>query len=364
MGCPGAGASGLFALQRENNGRGACDMGAMPEFLPGYRSVENAKARQEFEKHWGTQLPAERGLTLPEMMAQARAGKVKGMVIFGENPVLALPQPEAVRAALGSLEFLLVADLFQTETAKLATVVLPAASFAEKDGTFTNFEGRVQRVRKVVEPVGDSRSDGKIVEGLTGHAGRPTRYASPDEVMDEIKELVPAYRGVNYADLDSRNEAWVEFAGARRDRSGKLQFSGQFGRFAPAAPLAQAPVVVGDEYPFILFLGSTLSHFGTGSRSSRCRRLKQFSPEPFVEIGAEDAEKLGIRTGERVTLTSAAGWVSVGARVTGGSAAGTCFMPISFPGCPAHSLLDAAGDGKGMTLKACAVRLEKGEGHG
>ena len=194
---------GIFALQRENNAHGACDMGTLPDFLPGYQSVGDAQNRKKFEERWGCQLPASVGLTALEMLEQAREGKVKGMFIMGENPVASFPQPTLVKKALASLDFLVVTDMFLTETAKLASVVLPAASFAEKEGTFTNFEGRVQRIQKAIEPVGDSLPDGEIILQLAEMLGSPMPYSSYQQVMEEIEEMVPFYHHLADADLDT-----------------------------------------------------------------------------------------------------------------------------------------------------------------
>jgi len=274
---------GIFALQRENNAQGACDIGSLPDFLPGYQGVDDVQARQNFEKRWGVSLPPNAGLTALEMIEQARKGKLKGMLIVGENPVASFPCPSLVRDALASLEFLAVSDLFLTETAKLATVVLPAASFAEKEGTFTNFEGRVQRVGKAIEPLGDSLPDWKIVLQLADRMGHPMPYSSPREVMDEIQELVPLYQRLGYADFTKEDLDWADLEsgrlGARRFYQG--QFPSGFGRFSPVEYIPSADIT-GDGYPLTLLTGSILNHFGSGTRSLRTSRLKKFSPQSPV----------------------------------------------------------------------------------
>lgn len=183
----GRGRGGIFVLKRENNAQGACDMGSLPGFLPGYQDVHDVEARRKFEEKWGVHLPTATGLTAIEMIEQAAAGKLKGMLVVGENPVVSFPRPSLVKETLTSLELLVVSDMFLTETAKLATVVLPAASFAEKEGTFTNFEGRVQRIRKAIEPVGNSLADWEIIVKLARRIGHPMPYPSPIKLWMRFK---------------------------------------------------------------------------------------------------------------------------------------------------------------------------------
>jgi len=293
---------GIFALQRENNAQGACDMGSLPDFLPGYQDLEG-KTKQNFEERWQACLPTNPGLTALEMIEQAGSGKLKGMLIMGENPASSFPCPSLVRKALASLELLVVADMFLTETAKLATVVLPAASFAEKEGTFTNFEGRVQPVRKAIAPLGDSLPDWDIILRLADNMGHPMPYSSPQQVMDEIEELVPLYQGLAYADPETKGLDWADLKryrlGARRLYQGP--FPSGFGRFSPVE-YTPPTTVPGDEHQLILLSGSTLYHFGSGTRSLRASRLKKFSPHAWVEINSADAEHLGFGDGDVVRV--------------------------------------------------------------
>jgi len=353
---------GIFALQRENNAQGACDMGSLPDFFPGYQDISDAQARQSFEKCWGVSLPTNAGATALEMIEQAEKGGVKGMLIMGENPALSFPSSSLVKKALDSLEFLAVTDLFLTETAKLATVVLPAASFAEKEGTFTNFEGRVQEIRKAIKPSGDSLPDWEIILLLASKIGHPMPYASPQQVMDEIEELVPLYQHLGYTELETGDLEWADLEdnslGARRLYRGA--FPSGFGRFSPVkyTPPKKPPK---DGYPLTLQSGSTLYHFGTGSRSSRASRLNKFSPEAFVEINEVDAEDLGITQGDIVKVISLAGEITSKARVTDTLPPGMLFMPMSFPESPVNELFGIILDPRAKTpaLKACAVRLER-----
>ncbi|MBT9165981.1 MAG: putative formate dehydrogenase [Chloroflexi bacterium] len=293
---------GIYAIQRENNGQGASDMGSLPDFLPGYQSIGNALARRKFEESWGVDLPINPGLTALEMIEQAGEGKIKGMYIVGENPALSFPAPSFTREALSSLDFLVVQDLFLTETARLAHLVLPAASFAEKDGTFTSFERRVQRVRRAIEPRGESLPDWQITQRLanrvrdtltvSGHGPRTTdtddmEYTSPQEIMNEIRELVPLYQGIDYADMGAGGMCWPK---SNVDRSGtrclyEAGFPQGFGRFSVVE--YQPPVEKSEEgYLVEAPADRTLYQFGSGARSSRSRRLKTMM-ESFVKASEE-----------------------------------------------------------------------------
>jgi formate dehydrogenase alpha subunit len=353
---------GIFALQRENNANGACDMGALPGFLPGYLSIDDAQNRKKFEERWGGQLSVRTGLTALEMMEQAREGKVKAMLIMGENPVASFPQPAHVKKALAFLDFLVVTDMFLTETARVATVVLPVASFAEKDGTFTNFEGRVQRLHKAIEPAGDSLPDGEIVMRLARMMGSPMPYASPQQVIDEIEEMIPFYRHFAHTDVDAMgldlSEVGGNTPGTRRLHRGL--FPSGFGRFSPVEFVPQQDIAT-DGYPFILMVGSSRYHFGTGSRSSRSARLKRFCPEAFLELSGDDAKDLGISDGDKVKVISAQGELLTSTRVSDRLPRGLLYMPISFPASPVYELFSTIIDHqtKAPALKTCAVRLER-----
>ncbi len=358
----GHGRGGIFVLQRENNAQGACDMGSLPDFLPGYQDMHDVEARRKFEERWGVHLPTTTGLTAVEMIEQAAAGKLKGMLVMGENPVASFPCPSLVRKALTSLELLVVTDMFLTETAKLATVVLPAASFAEKEGTFTNFEGRVQRIRKAIEHVGDSLADWEIIVQLALRIGHPMPYSSPRQVMDEIQELVPLYQRLAYADFEAQDLAWADLEGSHLGarRLYKGLFPSGFGRFSPVEYVPPAGLS-GDEYPLTLMVGSTLPHFGSGTRSSRSPRLKKFSPQAWVEICNHDARRLSVNDGDKVRVVSHVGDMTTSIRVTETLPSGMLFMPMSFPGSPVNELFGIVLDPRSKTpsLKSCAVRLER-----
>jgi predicted molibdopterin-dependent oxidoreductase YjgC len=349
----GDGGGGIYALQRENNAQGACDVGTLPDFLPGYQSLEDAQARSNFEARWGCQLPVGVGLTALEVISGVKEGKIRGMYIVGENPAVSFPHSNLVRQALESLDFLVVQDMFLTETAKLAKVILPAASFAEKEGTFTNFDGTVQRVRRVLELVGDSLSDWEIILRLAEKMNRPMPYSSPQEVMNEIAELVPLYQGVDYVKLDVKSY-----------RLGKKQATSGQGKFSPVKYVPRPSSE--NEYPFTLLAGTTLYQFGTGSRSLRSSRLRKFLPEAFVEISKADAKRLKVKDGDRVKVMSPTGELTAIAKVTDTLNQGMVFMAVSFSESPVSGLFDIVLDPRTKTpaLKTCQVRLERIESHG
>ncbi len=350
----GDGGGGIYALQRENNGQGACDMGTLPDFLPGYQGLEDSQAREKFEARWGCHLPADAGLSALDMIIGAREGKIRGMYIMGENPAVSFPHSTLVRQALEPLDFLVVQDMFLTETAKLAKVVLPAASFAEKEGTFTNFDGAVQRLRKVLEPFGDSLPDWEITLRLAQMMNYPMSYSSPQEVMTEIAELVPSYQGVKYADLERKGQ-----------RFRKRELSNKLGRFSPVEYIPQ-PESSENGYPYTLLAGTVLYQFGSGSRSSRSSRLRKFLPEAFVEISKSDAKSLKVKDGDKVKVMSPVGELTAAVKVTDTLNKGTVFMSVSFPESSVNGLFDIVLDPrtKSPALKACPVRLERIGSHG
>jgi formate dehydrogenase alpha subunit len=358
---------GIYAMQSDRNGQGACDMGALPDFLPGYQSVEDNQTRKKFENLWGVNLPSGIGLTALEMIEQARAGRIKCMYIVGENPALGFPNPEFVREVLASLDFLVVQDLFLTKTAKLATVVLPAASFAEKDGTFTNFEGRVQRVRKAMKPVGESLPDWDIIVKLADKMGQPIKYPSLQKFMDEVEELVPLYQDIGYAVSEKKSTDRFELDSSlsAKRRLYKGRFPCGFSRFSPMEK-GQPGEIEKDGYPLTLIIGSILFRFGHGSRTARSPRLSEFSPQVYVEICETDAKPLEIVDGTEVKLISEMGEVTAAARITDTLPPGTLFMPKSFPDTYVNRLFNIVLDQRSKTpsIKACKVRLERNGSNG
>jgi predicted molibdopterin-dependent oxidoreductase YjgC len=346
-------------------------MGTLPDFLPGYQSVTDARARKRFEDRWGVTLPTEAGLTALELMEQAKEGTIKGMYIVGENPALSFPHSGSIEETLGCLDLLVVQDLFLTETATLAHVVLPAASFAERGGTFTNFEGRVQRVQKAIEPLGESLPDWQVILRLADKMGYPLSYASPQQVMDEIADMcqLPAYtlyERVGYVEPEPKNSYQPESSssswGVGRIQGGA--FLKGFARFCPVEYVSKVPRR--EDYPLILLTGATLYHLGSGSRSSRSWRLKKFSAQAFVEISELDAHEFGVGNGDQVKIISPISELTTTVRIAHTISKGVLFMPTGFPETPVTKLFDITLDTESKTpsLTACNVRIEKAHSHG
>jgi formate dehydrogenase alpha subunit len=353
--------TGIYALQRENNGQGACDIGALPDFLPGYMDVKDIKARNAFGDFWKCRLPSERGLTALEMIEQAKNGALKGMYIIGENMVSSFPQPARVKEALESLEFLVVQDMYLTETAKLATVVLPAASFAEKEGTFTNFEGRVQKINKVIEPVGDCMADWHILTRLANKMGSPMKYTSPQQVMNEIIQLFSLM--AETTDTGGKKESGkvrrLDFPTLNRNLFNRP--SGKSYKFMVPDKGASVSEKSNDEYPFNLIAGSTLFHFGSGTRSSKSMPLMEYLPDVFIAVNKQDAKNLHIEQGDKVKVLSSYGEADALVDITNDLSPGTVFMPISFPHAPVYGLFSNEIDIEtgSPALKMCTVKLER-----
>lgn len=353
---------GVNPLRGQCNVQGACDMGALPEFFPGYARTKDEKAVEKFEKAWRAGLSRDKGLTIEEILQGAEEGKIKALYIMGENPVLSDPDCNRTVKALKNLELLVVQDIFLTETAELADVVLPAACFAEKDGTYTNTERRVQRLRKALEPPGEAREDWKIVCDLSSRMGYPMSYERPESVMDEISSLTPSYGGISYERLEGGGLQWpcpsADSQGTRYLHKDK--FSRGKGRFYPVSysPPAELP---DEQYPFLLSTGRVLYHFHTGTMSRKSEGINTVFPGPVVEMNPEDAEALGISEGENIRVSSRRGSVVARAKLSEGVKKGAVFMPFHFWEAPANTLTGAALDDEAKTpeYKVSAVRIER-----
>jgi formate dehydrogenase alpha subunit len=352
--------TGIYPLRGHQNVQGACDMGALPDVYSGYQKV--ALMRSKFEEAWSTELPENTGKTALEMLASAEEGHLKGLLIVGENPVMSFPDRSRVKKALESLDFLAVMDIFPTETTELADVVLPAASFAEKDGTFTSTERRIQRVRQAADPPGEARPEWKVVCEMLRRLKVPADYVSPAEVMDEIASLTPIYGGVSYDRLGQKGLQWPC---PSRDHPGtEVLHSEKFpiglARLRPVDHLnpSEAP---NEDYPFLLTTGRSLYHFHTGTMTRRTSLLEREMPLPFVEVSAKDAADLKIRTGQIVVVESRRGRVSLEAKVTPDIPEGMLFMPFHFHEAPANMLTSQALDPASRIpeLKVSAVRIRR-----
>ena len=357
----GRAGTGVNPLRGQNNVQGACDMGALPNVYSGYQKVTDPAVREKFRKAWGApDLPAEVGLTVTTAVDAAAEGKLKALYVMGENPMMSDPDQGHVRQALQKLDFLVVQDIFPTPTSELADVVLPAASYAEKDGTFTSTERRVQRVRKAIEPVGQSRPDWAILCEVAARAGFPMRYGSPGEIMDEIASVTPIYGGVSFERIDQVGLQWpcpdAGHPGTPVLHAGK--FSRGRGLFSPAEyrPPAELPDA---EYPFVLSTGRCYWHFHTGTMTRRSRLLDREERFPYVEINPADAKELAIRDRGWVLVATRRGEVKAMARVTDAAAKGVLFMPFHFEEAAANALTNNALDpeAKIPEYKVCAARI-------
>lgn len=355
--------SGVNPLRGQNNVQGACDMGALPNVFSGYQAVTVEENRAKMATAWGVQdIPAKPGLTVGEMMCAAAGGQIKGMYIMGENPVLADADANHVVHALKELDFLVVQDIFLTETAELADVVLPAASFAEKDGTFSNTERRVQRVRKAIEPIGQAKADWEIVCLLATVMGYPMNYKSAAEIMTEIGKVTPAYGGISFARLEQGSLQWPcpteEHPGTQYLHVNK--FSRGLGKFHAVeyVPQDEQPDA---EYPLVLNTGRRLYHYHTGSMTQRTGALELAYGIEHLEIHCEDAERLGICDGEMVKVTSRRGTVNVTAKVSDKVTPGMVFTSFHYPEVAINKLTNSASCpiAKIPELKVCAVKVEK-----
>lgn len=359
VGIPNA---GVNPLRGQNNVQGACDMGGLPNVFSGYQPVGDQAVRGKMAAAWGvTSLPSRPGLTLMEMMEGASKGEIRGMFILGENPMLSDPDLRHVEEALSKLEFLVVEDIFLTETGRLAHVVLPGACFAEKEGTFTNTERRVQRVRKAVDPPGQARQDWEILCDLSTRMGLPMHYESPEAIMEEIRQVTPSYGGITYKRIERTGLQWpcptLDHPGTQflhKDR-----FTRGRGLFSPVE-FQPPPEVPDAEFPMYLSTGRILYHWHGGSMTRRSRGLVERASRCEVEISPEDAERIGLKDGSKVRVVSRRGQIEALARITEKAVEGTVFVPFHFAEAAAnlltHSSLDPVSKIPGY--KVCAVRVE------
>ena len=353
--------TGINPLRGQNNVQGACDMGALPNFFTGYQPVADDAYRQKFAEAWGGPLPAQPGLTLGQMMDAAQQETLKAMYIVGENPVLADADAHHVADGLAKLDFLVVQDIFLTETAKLADVVLPAVSFAEKDGTFTNTERRVQRVRQAVPPLGDSLADWQIISALSNLLGYPMSYGHPEEIFRELAKVTPSYAGISYARLE---QAGIQWPCPQADHPGTpFLHQGEFvrgkGKFHAVHYLSPAELP-NEQYPLLLNTGRRLFHYHTGSMTLRTG-LQEICPEERLDVSLQDATALGLNQGERVRLTSRRGTVISSIHISDRVPRGMVFASFHFPEVAINQLTNDARCAKSniSEFKICAVKIEK-----
>jgi len=358
VGIPGG---GVNPLRGQNNVQGACDLAALPNVLPGYQKVDDDALRAKFEAAWSVKLPAKPGLTVVEMIHAAEAGDLKALYVMGENPMLSDPDVTHVEAALKNLDFLVVQDIFLTETAQLADVVLPAAAFAEKDGTFTNTDRHVQRVVQAIDPPGEARPDWQILCDLARRMGYEMSYEHPSQIADEVASLTPIYGGITYDRLGNMGLQWpcrnAEDPGTPYLHKGT--FTRGRGRFH-AVQFLPPRELPDTDYPFVLSTGRILQHFHTGTMSRRSEALDVLVSVGAIELHPDDAARLGIADGQTVRVRSRRGEIQIGARLTDRVAPGTTFLAFHYREAPANRLTIAALDpvAKIPEFKVCAVAVE------
>ena len=359
----GVAGGGVNPLRGQNNVQGACDMGGLPNVFSGYQPVTNDEIRQKMEQAWGvTDLPAKPGLTATQMIPKAHEGEIKALYIIGENPLVSDPDLNHARDCFSHLDFLVVQDIFLTETAQMADVILPSTCFAEKEGTFSNTERRVQRVRKAVEPPGQARPDWQIIADVSTAMGYPMTYRSAEEIMAEITRVTPSYGGISYDRIEKNGLHWpcptADHPGTPVLHVGQFPCGrGNFHAIDYLPPAEQ----VDEEYPVCLTTGRIIYHYHTGTMTRKSEGLNERAPENFVEMAAEDARRFGIDNGNLINIVSRRGKISARANVSDKGVAGTVFIPFHFAESAVNMLTNAALDpiAKIPEYKVCAVRIEK-----
>jgi formate dehydrogenase alpha subunit len=354
--------TGVNPLRGQNNVQGACDLGALPNVYSGYQQVANSVVQEKFERAWQASLSPVPGLTVVEMLHGAEDASIRGMYMMGENPFLSDPNINRVKKDLEALEFLVVQDIFLSDTARYADVVLPAASFAEKDGTFTNTERRVQLLRKVLDPPGQAKADWRILSEVAERLGYTMTYASSAKIMEEIAALTPIYGGMTHDRLQGFGLQWPcpdkEHPGTPYLHKGMFSRGKGLFHAVQYIPPAEEPDA---EYPLLLTTGRILYHFHTGTMSRRVDGLHAIRPDGFVEIHPDDASALKLSDGELARLSSRRGTVTAKTVVTERSRPGTVFMTFHYREAAANILTNDALDpvAKIPEFKVCAVKVEK-----
>ena len=354
---------GVNPLRGQNNVQGACDMGGLPNVFSGYQVVTDENNRKKMEAAWGVSgLPDYVGMTMTDMLPAILKGDIKALYIVGENPLVSDPDLNHAIKEMKALDFLVVQDIFLTETAQLADVVLPAVTFAEKEGTFSNTERRVARVRQAIPPLAGTRQDWQIIAEISGRMGYPMNYKNPEEIFEEVRKVTPSYAGLTYRRLDMGGIQWPC---PTEDHPGtvflhKDKFARGLGAFF--AIEHKDPAEMPDpEYPLYLTTGRLLYHYHTGTMSRKAKGLVEKAPECQVEISDLDAGKYGIAAGDRVRVKTRRGEITAKAQISPKAVPGTVFVPFHYAEAAANRLTNAALDpvSKIPEYKVCAVQIEK-----
>ncbi len=355
--------TGANPLRGQNNVQGACDMGGLPDVFPGYQKVTEEDKRAKFEKAWNVKLSGNPGLTVVEMMNAAVEGKIKAFYMMGENPMMSDPNIPHVKEALEKAEFIVCQDIFMTETTQFADVVLPVASFAEKEGTFTNTERRVLKVNKAIEPLPGVKEDWEVIQEVAKRMGYEMNYNSWEDILREINALTPSYAGIT-PERVKRGEK-LQWPCLSPDHPGtqylhKEKFTRGLGKFHPVdfIPPAELP---DDNYPFILSTGRMLYHYHTATMTRRSSSLVKYVNEAYAEMNPEDMKKMGINDGEKVKVSTRRGSIEIKAIESDRVFPGLVFIPFHFSEAAANILTNDALDpvAKIPELKVCACKVEK-----
>ena len=359
IGRPG---TGVNPLRGQNNVQGACDMACLPGNLPAYKRVAEDAERKPFEEAWGVKLPAKPGLTIPKIIDGAADGTVKALYVMGENPMMSDPDTAHVEHALKNLDLFIVQDIFLNETAQLAHVVLPSSAWAEKEGTFTNTERRVQRIRKAVDAPGEARDDWAIITAIADKMGAPWSYDSAQAVFEEVARVTASYAGITYDRIEWKGLQWpcptpghpgTPILHTAAFTRGKGLFT-----VCEHIPPAELP---DREYPLMLTTGRILYQYHTSTMSRRSKGLVSRTPDAFVEINPADAKKLGIGHGDKVEVASRRGTIEVTAEVSRKCDEGVVFIPFHYSEAAVNRLTNKAIDPVANIpeYKVCAVKMRK-----
>ncbi len=352
---------GVNPLRGQSNVQGACDMGGLPVVYTAYQQVTNAEVKEKFEKFWGCTLNPNNGLPMTVAFDKAHEGEMKAFYIMGENPMLSDPDLHHAEESLNKLEFVVVEDIFLTETAKLAHVVLPATTWPEKVGTFSNTERKVQLLQKAVEPPGEAKDDWVIHQMLANKMGQKWQYTCAREIFDEMAKCTPSYAGINYERLSKGALHWpcptVEHPGTPVLHIGRFT-KGKGTMFA--IPFKEPAELPDAEYPLCMTTNRVLQQFHTATMTRKSEGLSNLAG-PTVMISVEDAESLGIGNSEKVRVTTRRGSIVTNAFVTRRIPKGTVSIPFHFAEAPANALTINALDpiAKIPEYKVCACKLEK-----
>jgi len=357
--------AGVNPLRGQNNVQGACDLGALPNVYTGYQKVENPETQTKFEKHWGVKLNSKNGITHTEFFDQIEAGEIKALYQVGENPIISEADANHVKKALDKLDFFVVQDIFFNETAHYADVVLPATSFAEKDGTFTNTERRVQRIRKVIDPPGEAKDDWWIACEIAKRLdAKGFEFKSSEDIMDEINRVTPSYAGIKYNRIENEGLQWPcssdDHPGTKFLHSEKFSRSGGKGKLFPLVYKASVELPDND-YPLLLTTDRSLYHYHTATMTRRVEGLEILDGEEFLRINPLDAEKMGIKDEEYLTVKSRRGTVKVKAKITHICPQGVASLTFHFHETRTNELTNCAVDpvAKIPETKVCAIKIEK-----